>query len=291
MKIDIYNHILPPRYFQKMQEIAPQYQDMGKRVRGIPMLVDLDVRFRVMDRFGSDYRQILCICSPFPETIGSPEVSPGLAEIANDGMAELVARYPDRFPAFVAALPMNNMDAAVTEIHRAIKTLGARGVQIKTNINGRPLDAPEFAPLFEIMAAYDLPIWVHPTCSAKDADYASETKSKYEIWWTFRFPYETSVFMARMVFSKLFEKLPNIKIITHHLGAMVPYFEGRVGPGMDQLGSRTSDEDLEALRASLKRRPLDYFKMFYADTATFGSASANSLRTRFLRSGARAVRV
>jgi len=58
------------------------------------------------------------------------------------------------------------------------------------------------------------------------------------------------------------------------MGAMAPYFEGRVGPGWDQLGSRTTDEDYTVLLKKLKKRPLDYFKMFYADTAVFGSSSA-----------------
>lgn len=274
MKIDIYNHIFPKRFFDKMQEVWPNGKDIGKRVRGIPMMVDLDERFRVMDRFGSDYRQVLSLAAPPLEIMAGPNVSPELAKIANDGMADLVDRYPDRFPAFVASLPMNNPDAMLAETHRAIETLGARGVQIFTNVNGRPLDEPEFTPLFETMAGYDLPIWVHPTRGASVPDYINEKKSKYEIWWTLGWPYETSVFMARMVFSKLFDRLPNIRIIIHHLGAMIPYFEGRVGPGWDQLGSRTSDEDYTTLLASLKRRPLDYFKMFYADTAVFGSASA-----------------
>ena len=105
-------------------------------------------------------------------------------------------------------------------------------------------------------------------------DYLGEDKSKYEIWWTFGWPYETSAAMARLVFSGLIDKLPNLKVLAHHLGAMVPYFEGRVGPGMDQLGKRTTDEDLTAVLKSLKKRPLDYFKDFYADTAVFGSRAA-----------------
>lgn len=274
MKIDIYNHIFPKRFFDKMQEVWPNAKDLGKRLRGIPMLVDLDERFRVMDLFGSDYRQVLSLASPPLEILGGPDVTPELAKVANDGMAELVGRYPDRFPSFVASLPMNNPDAMLREMHRAIEKLGAGGVQIFSNVNGRPLDEPEFAPLFETMAQYDLPIWVHPARSANFPDYVTEKKSKYEIWWTLGWPYETSVFMARIVFSGLFDRLPDIKIIIHHLGAMIPYLEGRVGPGWDQLGSRTSDEDYSALLKSLKRRPLDYFKMFYADTATFGADSA-----------------
>src|SRR5690606_6242734 len=60
----------------------------------------------------------------------------------------------------------------------------------------------------------------------------------------------------------------------HHAGGMVPFFEGRVGPGWDQLGARTSSVDYRALLKELKRRPIDYFRDFYADTATFGSKPA-----------------
>ncbi|HEX9726628.1 MAG TPA: amidohydrolase family protein, partial [Vicinamibacteria bacterium] len=151
---------------------------------------------------------------------------------------------------------------------------GARGVQIYTNAAGHPLDAPQFVPLFDAMAGYDLPILLHPTRGANFPDYLTEKKSKYEIWWTFGWPYETSVAMARLVFSGLFDRHPDIKIVTHHMGAMIPYFEGRVGPGWDQLGARTSDEDLTVVRDRLKKRPIDYFRMFYADTAVFGARAA-----------------
>jgi aminocarboxymuconate-semialdehyde decarboxylase len=80
--------------------------------------------------------------------------------------------------------------------------------------------------------------------------------------------------MARLVFSGIFDRCPDIKIVTHHMGAMIPYFEGRVGYGWDQLGSRTSDEDYASLLHSMKKRPVDYFKMFHADTALFGGKGA-----------------
>jgi aminocarboxymuconate-semialdehyde decarboxylase len=119
------------------------------------------------------------------------------------------------------------------------------------------------------------PIWLHPVRGAERADYADEARSLYEIWWTFGWPYETSVAMARLVFSRTLDTFPNLRIITHHLGAMAPYFEGRIGPGWDQLGKRTTDEDYLGLRQNLKKRPLDYFKHdFFADTATFGSRAA-----------------
>ena len=273
-KIDIFNHIFPKSFHKLMMKVAGDHKDIGKRVRGVPMLADLDERFRVMDQFGGDYRQVLSLASPALEVLGGPNVAIELAEAANDGMAELVQKHPDRFPSFVASLPMNAPEAALDETQRAITKLGACGIQMFTNVLGKPLSSQEFRPLFGAMAEYDLPIWVHPARGAQFPDYLSETKSEYEIWWTFGWPYETSAMMARLVFAGLFDEYPALKIVTHHMGGMVPYFEGRVGPGWDQLGSRTSDEDLGKVLQRLKKRPIDYFHMFNADTAVFGSRAA-----------------
>jgi aminocarboxymuconate-semialdehyde decarboxylase len=272
MKLDIFNHIFPKIFYDKMMDIAPNLVDLGKRVRGVPVLFDLDARFRTMDQF-EDYAQIICMPGPPLEVMAGPDVTPELAKAANDGMADYVTKYPDRFPGFIASMPMNNPDATVAEIDRAIKDLKAVGVQVFTNVNGKPLDLPEFRPLFEKMSEYDLPIWVHPIRGANFPDYITEDKSKYEIWWTFGWPYETSVMMARLVFGGYFDDFSNLKIITHHMGGMIPYFEGRVGPGWDQLGARTSDEDLSLVLKKLKKHHLEYFKMFYGDTALFGSVA------------------
>jgi aminocarboxymuconate-semialdehyde decarboxylase len=82
--------------------------------------------------------------------------------------------------------------------------------------------------------------------------------------------------MARLVFSGLFDRHPNIKILTHHMGGMLPYFSGRAALGWDQLGVRTTDADYVSLRHSMRKRPVDYFRDFYADTALFGGASATA---------------
>jgi aminocarboxymuconate-semialdehyde decarboxylase len=280
MKLDIFNHFFPTKFYERMLEVSPKGRDMQKRVRDIPCIVDLDERFRIMDMF-DDYAQVLCLPSPPIEVFGPPPLSTEMARLANDGFAELVRKYPQRFPAFVASLPMNDPQGLLVEARRAINELGAAGVQVFSNVNGRPLTTQETLPLFDLMAELDRPIWLHPARGADVADYKGEKKSHYEIWWTFGWPYETSVAMAHIVFAGLFDRHPNLKIITHHLGAMVPYFEGRVGPGWDQLGSRTSDEDYYALLASLKKRPLDYFKMFYADTAVFGSLEATKCGLKF----------
>jgi len=280
MKIDIFNHIFPKSYFDKMIEVAPGGKDMHKRVRNVPSIVDLNERFRMMDQFG-DYVQVICLGAPPIEVYGPPSISVEMAKIANDGMAELVRKYPDRFPGFVASLPMNSPEGLLKEANRAVRGLGAVGVQVFTNVLGRPLTRPETMPLFDLMAELDKPIWMHPARGADFPDYKEEPKSCYEIWFVFGWPYETSVAMAHLVFSGLFDRHPDIKIITHHMGGMIPYFEGRVGPGWDQLGTRTSDEDYAILLKKLKKRPLDYFRLFYADTALFGARDATVCGLKF----------
>jgi len=274
-KLDVFNHFFPDRYFKKMMDLAPTHKDMGKRIRNVPLLHDLEARFRVMDEF-DDYQQILSMPSPPLEVLAGPREATELARIGNDGFADLVRRYPGRFPSFVASLPMNDPDAALLEAQRTMRDLGAGGVQVFTNVNGAPLTAPEFLPLFDLMAEHDRPLWIHPARGADVADYRTEESSKFEIWWTLGWPYETSVTMARIVFAGLFDQYPSLKIITHHMGGMIPYFEGRVGHGWDQLGSRSSDVDYGALLETLKRRPIDYFRLFYADTALFGAAAGTA---------------
>ena len=283
-KIDVFNHIFPRPFFDRLQEVIVN-KGAIKRWLHIPFLHDLDVRFRMLDEFGPDYRQILSLSAPPIESINPDrQTTIDLARLANDTMADLVDAYPDRFPGFIASLPLNHPDASVSELLRAVEERGAIGVQVFSNVNGVPLDDARFFPLFETADRLRCPILLHPARAAGVADYATETKSKYEIWWTFGWPYETSAAMQRLVFSRLFDRLPTIKIVAHHLGAMIPYFEGRIGHGLDQFGTRTSDEDYGALLASLEKRPYDYFKMFWADTAVFGSRAATECGLAFFGS-------
>ncbi|MGO4622427.1 amidohydrolase family protein [Ensifer sp. 2YAB10] len=271
--IDAFNHFFPKALWDRIQQLEGAGKDIGRRMQGVPCIHDLETRFRVMDQF-RDYTQILSLGMPPLEAMGGPELATELARIGNDGLAALVNAHPDRFAGFVAALPMNAPEAAVKEAERAFTELGANGLQIHTNVNGAPLDEERFFPIFETAARHGKPVLLHPSRTASMPDYATEDKSKYEIWWTFGWPYETSAAMARLVFSGFMDRLPDLKVLAHHMGAMVPYFEGRVGPGWDQLGKRTSDEDLSLVLQRLKKRPLDYFKDFYADTAVFGSRAA-----------------
>jgi uncharacterized protein len=273
LKIDLFNHFFPKRFWEEFLTFGSSLKDMGKRVRNIPGIFDLDTRFRTMDEFG-EYTQLLSLGSPPVEGLFNAAKAAEMARIGNDGLAELVQKYPQRFIGFISSLAMTSPDDAVKEVTRSVGELGAKGIQLYTNVVGKALDEPEFLPVFEEAARLDVPIWLHPARAANFPDYLTEKKSKFEIWWTFGWPYETSVAMSRMVFSGFYDKWPKLKIITHHMGGMIPYFEGRVGYGWDMLGSRTTDEGYEELLKSMKKRPIDYFRLFLADTALFGARAA-----------------
>ena len=280
MRIDAYTHFVPSRMFQRLVDSG--YPDIGKRMRGVPCIHDLDERRRIVDMF-KDYAQILSYPMPPLEVLskGDGKQVEENAKLINEEFAEICGKHSSHFPGWVAQGALGSADAGVRESERALKS-GALGVQIYTNVAGKPLDDPAFEPFCDFMNKSGKPIWLHPARGANFADYQSETKSKYEIWWALGWSYETGAAMARLVFSRIMDKYPNLKIITHHFGGVVPMLEGRIGPGWDQLGARTSDEDLGALLKQLKKRPLDYFKhSFYADTATFSAKPAMDLGFAF----------
>jgi aminocarboxymuconate-semialdehyde decarboxylase len=272
MIIDIYTHLAPRSFLDRMVVLAPKLGNIVNRLLAVKPISDLDVRFRDMDSV-PDYRQLISLPNPSLEDIGPADTGAELARIANDEMAELCQKYPDRFVGFAAAVHLGDVDEAIREAERAVKQLGAKGVLIYNHVAGLPLDDKRFRPFFAKMAELKRPIWLHPTRSAAVKDYAAEEKSRFEMWWCFGWPYDTSVAMTRLVFDGLFDRHPDLEIITHHCGGMIPFFDGRVGPGLEVLGARTSDEDYSQVLPSLKRPHMDYFKLFYGDTAMFGATT------------------
>ena len=270
--IDAYNHFFPKRYFDALLGSPAGAKDLGKRVRGIPALFDLDCRLRVVDQF-EDYVQVLSHGLPPLERLFGPEKSPEMARLANDGLAEIVAKHPRQFAGYSALLPMNVPEAAVKEAARVLGN-GANAIQLATNAAGAPIDQAQFWPVYEVIEKSGKPILLHPARTREMPDYPTETYSKYEICSVLGWPYETAVALARFVFSGIMDRYPNLKIISHHLGGVIPYLDGRIAHSFDQLGARTSDEDYGALLNRLKKRPYDYFKSFYGDTAVEGSRAA-----------------
>lgn len=270
LKIDAFAHVLPRRYLDRLEPHLEKTMS-ASRLRyyrdGVfnfdPALTDLEARWRRIEPFG-DYRQILVLAVPPLEEVGPPAVALEFARLANDEMAEMVRRHPDRFAGFVAALPLNGVDESLRELERATSELGALGAQVFSNVNGLPLDNARFEPFFARVERLSSVVWLHPTRDATWADYPTDRESNYGLWWSIGWPFETAAALSRLVYSGLMERHRDLRVIAHHGAGMVPHFSARLGmgPGYRQV------------KDSLPRPPLEYFRRFYADTALFGAPHA-----------------
>ncbi|MBO0708450.1 MAG: amidohydrolase family protein, partial [Candidatus Dormibacteraeota bacterium] len=206
-KIDAFAHILPARYLEHLERhlaatmSAAQLSYYREGVfRFDPVISDLDARLRMMDRH-ADYAQILVLAVPPLEEVDPAQAAVEMARRANDEMAELVRRLPERFAGFAAALPLADVEASLAELDRAVGSLGALGVQLFTNILGTPLDHPRYDPILSRVEALDGLVWLHPTRNATWPDYPTERESDFGIWWSLGWPYETAAALSRLVYS------------------------------------------------------------------------------------------
>jgi len=274
MKIDCWAHFLPSKYHDALSKcLGGPYRFAVAN----PAFVDLDYRFRTMDKY-TDLVQVLVPGGPPPNAIASPKKAAELASIYNDALAELVEKYPDRFIAAVAIIATGDTESALKEIDRSINQLKCRGILIstpqyiwdskKTGLlpkGTKAIDSPELMPVYERMAQYNLPIYIHPSTTIECADYTTEEASKYRIWQIFGWPFHSTAAMTRLVFSGIFDKHPGIKFMIHHAGAMVPFFQRRISVQYDYDEMRFNNRDKQNLRMD----PIDYLRMFYVDTAIY----------------------
>ena len=225
-------------------------------MRRLRLLWDIEARLALLEQW-PDLQQVLTLTVPAPEYLAPAAQQPELVRAANDDMAAICRQWPERFPYFIASLPMTQPDAALAEMERAIEQLGARGIQLITSVDGRPLDDAAFFPIFErITNHYRMAIWLHPYRPISTPDYASEASSRFEVWQVLGWVYETSAAMARIVLSGLLERLPELRIITHHCGGMMPYFAGRADTLWGLIGSRGPNPDYQAAQAIVNKKPM-----------------------------------
>ena len=258
--LDAYAHALPRRYLERVDGLLADSR-ASDRVRAYhpflsqtPALAGLPERWRDLEGV-EDYRQILVLGIPPVEELGPPSLCRELAQLANDELGQLVAAHPDRFAGFAAGLPLNDVEASLEELDRAVETLGALGIQVYSNVGGRPLDDPSYQPVFARVAELGRAIWLHPARATTSADYETEASSRFGLWWALGWPFETSLAMARLVHSGLFDRHPELPVVAHHGGAMIPFFSERLEPLDAELASAAAGGSF-----------VDRFRAFYADT-------------------------
>jgi uncharacterized protein len=266
--VDAFTHVIPPRCLERFNAVAagPALEFL-RGLQGRPYLApmwDLEARFRAMDAVDG-YTQVLTLCVPAIEQLASGAVAVDLARLANDCMAEMVAHDPDRFVGFAASLPMEDPDASIEELDRAVQSLGALGAQVFTNVNGRPLDDPRYEALWAHLQQLDRTVWVHGARRYVTPDYDGETWSRFGLWAALGWPYEMGLFAARMVASGILDRYPRLRIYLHHSGGMVATFSRRANGSWLELQAEAPADKEAYMR--LQRAPATYFKDFFADTS------------------------
>jgi aminocarboxymuconate-semialdehyde decarboxylase len=255
--IDGFAHVMPKAFAEALMKVHPTEE--LRKLAGHTYFGDMKNRVRVLDKFGVD-KQVLTIARPSIWMDIPSAAIPEMTRLANDTVAAVAREFPDRFIA-TGTLPFPT-EAYLPEFDRCMNDLGAAGIQILTNIEGKPLDDPQFRPFFAKANATKTPIWIHP-------QLVKGWSEDYVIDKIFGWLYETSAALARLVFSGIMEEYPDLRIIPHHMGAMVPHFSGRI-KGFYEARQLYPGTKL----VTLPKDPLDYFKKFYGDTMLSGAVHA-----------------
>lgn len=204
---------------------AADYVLEGVRYRGSPFM-DVDVRLERMDAAGID-RQAL---SPNPLTYFH-FIEPGLAvdfcRRHNDLLAELVAGHPDRLLGF-AALPLQDLDATLAELGRAVNDLGLVGAYAGTEHTGRDLDDPALDALYEGCVDLDVPLLLHPAPDGVDRPARDPRLARFDLDLSVGFAYDETLAVATLIYGGVLHRHPRLDVCVSHGGGATPYLYGRL---------------------------------------------------------------
>ncbi|TAJ99844.1 amidohydrolase [bacterium] len=271
--IDIHAHFVPDLY---LRLIETEGEARGVRLRPGPdgplILVgpvpigpisahyhDLALQLKAMDAQGVTVHAL----SLMPPMVYWADGALGirLAALVNDAMAEAARLHPDRF-VFLATLPMQDPEAAVSEVDRAVTQLGCRGIYLGTNVRGKELTDPSFLPVFERIYALKVPVFLHPLNVI-----GAERLTNHYLHNLLGNPFDTAVAAANLIFSGLLDRFPKLNICLPHAGGALPYLIGRLNHGWKVR---------QECRA-LKKPPSSYLRRFTYDTISHAPESLNYL--------------
>ena len=243
--IDVFAHVLPPRFYAHMREVEPAIPERYAFFAN-PVLSDMELR---RSHWDGETRQVISHVNALPEDYVGPREAAALCQEANDELLEMLRANRDLFEAAVLMVPMNNVPEAVRIIREQVAgDPCVVGVQLFTRALGKSIAEPEFRPVFRALAEVGAPAWLHPVFDPRKPDNNL----------VFSWEYELSQAMLQLVQADLFQELPQAKVIVHHAGGMAPFFAGRI------------DRILPPAQAADMRR-------FYVDTAILGNPRALDL--------------
>ena len=259
-RIDAFAHVLPEQFIEEMLEVHPTEE--LEAVSDAPRFWDMDIRFRDLDKYGID-KQVITLARP-PIWRGiDRENALEMTRLANNEVSKMAERHPDRLIP-VATLPFLDGEF-LDEFERCIDELGMAGVQIFSNIAGEPIDAEPFRPFYDAVESKDVPIWLHPQLHEWH-----EWDEEYMLHKILGWPFDTSLALARLVFGGVMDEHPDLKIIPHHMGSMIPHFSNRLEMFHKML---VEHRDVYPYPVNeLEGTVEETFSRFYGDTCRCGAS-------------------
>lgn len=263
MAIDVHNHFYPESYIKELEKgegVAKVSKDSeGKLILAYEgdynYIVEgnKDIAFRLehMDQVGIR-TQMLSLTTPGAH-VEECERAIRLAQLTNDDFAEISSAYPGRYYG-LAALPLQDPEASARELRRAVQELGLKGGTLFTNINGATLDDRSFQVVFETARELNVPLFIHPTTPSPADSYLD-----YRLAATVGFTVDTTMNIARLIFSGMLDRVPGLKLIASHLGGCLPYLAERL-----DRGYRVFPECQQ-----IAKTPSAYIKDIYIDAVSF----------------------
>jgi len=254
--IDVFNHFYPKEYLDALSKPLPeQVIWISSTMKGIN---DLEYRLTQMDKFRIDM-QVLSLPIPTLDDLSNVPVQEfdRITKAANDGIAKIAEHSQGRFNG-IATVSLLDVGKATDEVERAVKDLGLLGVQVLSNVRGKPLDLAEFEPFYAKISQLGCGMWIHPTYIRKIYDWMND---EYNMNMMMGLGIDTSLAMFRLFRGGVLERHPDLKIIPHHMGTLIPLMAARINGFVMGQGKNGLPP------APLKKPPMEYLKMFYVDTA------------------------
>jgi len=285
MIIDFQAHIFPPSYLDEMKRLdGAVILEEPDPYSGMCYFYDKKLKCRIntatfqgqnierrlehMDRLGVDVH-VLTIPAPGADRFeGDGAIK--IAQVANDAIAGIARRHPKRFIGLFT-LPTCNVKASLDELERSVNELGLKGFGCFANLNGQALDREELLPIYERLAKYKLPVYIHPTAPLATEATGIDIMPTLIFGWAF----DSTVAMTRLVYGHVLERFPEINFVVADVGGVLAFFAQRA---INIYSGRT--EEIRQ-RYGLKENPLDSFRRFYVDTADHPASTLRCVKDFF----------